>query len=220
METNQKNEKAKFLRKWIITNFLVIIIGYPIVLIISILIWEATGHTVDEWGTALEQSLLQIVGGLIIGLGLGFFQWRLLKKVFIANKFWIFSIAISIFIVEIIAGVLCWQLGLNRGEYSFVEDKPFQHAIITACYGLVIGIIQFPLVKNQTEKSACWISGNIFAWGLTILVMSIGLLFENEVFLLVTVILGGITYGAVTGGFLVWRLKLLNKKKRWISPMR
>lgn len=206
MSVQSQKEKFRFWRKWTLLNAIVIIVSYPIGLILGLLIFETMGYTMSEWGTPFEQTLMQIGFGILIGFGIGITQRILLKKVFNVSSLWLYSLAIGFIITEIIVGIICWKLDLNRGDLSFVENNPLPHALIAAISGLLIGIIQLPLLKKYFSEIGYWIAANTIAWGISILITAINV--QSEAFLLITFIIGSILYGAITGATLMWLMKL------------
>jgi hypothetical protein len=206
MSVSTKKEKVQFWWKWTLINALVLILGYIISVFVVLLINEIIfDNTVDEWGSPFEQTVLQIALGIVIGFSIGITQWRLLRKVFNVSSFWLYSVAIGFTILELIAGIICWKLDINRGELNFIEFNALAHALILAITGLIIGIIQMPLLKKQYAGSVYWIIASTLAWGISILITAIDQ--EFELALLITFILGAILYGAITGATLMWILK-------------
>jgi hypothetical protein len=160
---------------------------------------------VDEWGSPFEQTVVQIALGIVIGFSIGITQWRLLRKVFNVSSFWLYSVVIGFTILELIAGIILWKLDINRGELNFIEFNALAHALILAITGLIIGIIQMPILKKQYAGSVYWVIASTLAWGISILITAIDQ--DSELALLITFIIGAILYGAITGATLMWILK-------------
>jgi len=205
MDIKTKNEKIRFFRNWTLLNTAFFVISYILIIIFSILMMEALQLPKDEWGSPFQQTIWKIGEGILIGLSIGLIQWRLLRKIISIPSFWIFSIPTGILLTELIAGIILWKMGINRGEFNFWENNPLPHALITAIYGLVIGLIQVQLLKNHFTKSTIWIAASTLAWGVSILIISIKV--TNDLFLFVTFILGLLLFGAITGATLMWILK-------------
>jgi hypothetical protein len=206
MSVSTNKEKVQFWWKWTLINALVLILGYIIsvfvVLLINEIIFE---NTVDEWGSPFEQTVVQIALGIVIGFSIGITQWRLLRKVFNVSSFWLYSVVIGFTILELIAGIILWKLDINRGELNFIEFNALAHALILAITGLIIGIIQMPILKKQYAGSVYWVIASTLAWGISILITAIDQ--DSELALLITFIIGAILYGAITGATLMWILK-------------
>ncbi|TAJ15681.1 hypothetical protein DMA11_00300 [Marinilabiliaceae bacterium JC017] len=204
-----KKDKLRFFRKWTLINALVLFLCYPIGSILSILLSEAMGYPVDEWGTPVVQSFIAISFAILLGLSIGIIQKRLLKKIFKVSSLWIYSAATGFIIIELIAGFIFWKLDINRGELNFLEGNPFAHALILAISGLLIGFIQRPLLKTYFSRTSYWVIASTLAWGISVLVTAIG--HNYNIALLITFITGTLLYGAITGAALTWGLQL---KKR------
>lgn len=206
MNINSNKEKFRFWRNWTLKIALVLIISYIISLLVMISIAENIfGFSMDEWGTPLQQTVLSIAAGIVIGISIGFTQWRLLRRVFNVSVFWMYSVAIAFIIVELIAGVILWKMGINRGELSFLEGDPLSHAFILAITGLLVGIFQLPLLRKEFYGTGYWIVANTLAWGLGVLLTAIDT--GSDIGLLLFFIIGIILYGAITGATIMWILQ-------------
>ena len=113
--------------------------------------------------------------------------------------------AIGIILIGLVGGIILWKLHINRGELSFIENNPLPHALIAAIYGLIIGIIQLPLLRKHFSGSIFWIITSTIAWGVSILITAIDT--GSEKGLLLLFILGALLYGAITGATLMWILR-------------
>jgi len=206
MSVNTNKEKVQFWWKWTLMNALALILGYVISIFVVLFINEIIfDNSVAEWGSPFEQTVLQIAQGIVIGFSIGITQCRLLRKVFNVSSFWLYSVVIGFIILEAIAGIILWKLDINRGEYNFIEFNALAHALILAMTGLIIGIIQMPLLKKHFAGAAYWVVASTLAWGISILITAIDQ--ESELSLLITFIIGSILYGAITGATLLWILK-------------
>ena len=205
MSVTTKKEKVRFFRNWTLLNAGVIILLYPIGGIIILIISGAMGYSNDQWAPPLEQTIMLIVFGALIGFGIGITQWLLLKRVFNVSSFWLYSVALGFIIFELIAGIILWKLDINRGELSFVEFNALAHTLILTITGLIIGIIQLPLLRKHYSGSVYWLIASALAWGISILITAIDQ--KSELALLITFIIGALLYGAITGATLLWILQ-------------
>jgi len=206
MSVPTKKEKFRFLRNWTLLNALVLILSSIISLIVMLLIAEVIfGFSVDEWGSPFEQIILAIAAGAIIGFSIGITQWLLLRKKFGLPSFWLYSVAIGFILTELIVGIVLWKMDINRGELSFVEDNPLAHALILAITGLLIGLIQMPLLRKHFHRIAYWAAASTVAWGVGVLLTAIDT--ESDIGLLLLFILGTLLYGSITGATLMWLLQ-------------
>ena len=206
MSVSTNKEKVQFWWKWTLINALVLILSYIISVFVILFIAESIfDNSIDEWGSPFEQTVGQIALGIVIGFSIGITQWRLLRKVFNVSSFWLYSVAIGFTILELIAGIILWKLDINRGELNFIESNVLAHALLLAITGLIIGIIQMPLLKKQYAGRVYWVIASTLAWGTSILITAIDQ--DSELALLITFIIGAILYGAITGATLMWILK-------------
>ena len=166
---------------------------------------EAIHLPKDEWGSPLLQTMWKIGDGILIGSSIGFIQWRLLRKTYSIPSFWIYLVPAGIIFTELIAGIILWKMGINRGEFSFWENNPLPHAQIAAIYGLVIGLFQLLILRKHFTRSSFWILASALAWGVSILITAIKV--TDDIFLLITFIIGILLYGLITGASLMWILK-------------
>jgi len=198
-------EKRKFLRNWTLLNAAFFIIGYIMMLLFGILMTEITNISMSEWPSPFEQTIWQIGNAILIGGSIGFIQWKMLRKTYGISASWFYLLPAGMIFTELIAGILLWKMGINRGELVFWESNPLAHALIATIYGLVIGLIQFPLMRKYFFNGALWIVASTIAWGVSILITAIKA--QNDIFLLITFIIGTLLYGLITGATLMWILK-------------
>jgi hypothetical protein len=203
METIAIQEKFKFWIKWTLLSLAIITLSYIISLIVVLLVHGAFGFNQLEGGTYLSQTVMQVAGGAVIGLGTGIYQRALLKKVFNVSLFWVYTLVIGFALTELITCIILWQLRINRYQLRFIENNPLPEALIFACAGLLIGILQWIILKKHFTGSVYWIIASTLGWGICILVIFLfGLL--NTQFVVHTFLLGTLLYGMITGATLMW----------------
>jgi len=157
-----------------------------------------------EGGTHLSQTVMQIAGGAVIGFGTGIYQRSLLRKVFNVSSSWIYTLVIGFAVTELIVCIILWLLELNRYELRFIEFNPLPEALIFACAGLLIGLLQWTILRRYFFRSGYWVLASALGWGICILMtFFIG-------WVVVAFFLGALLYGAITGTTLMWILQ--NKK--------
>jgi len=204
MSVTTNPEKVQFWRKWALRNAIALVVGYIIAFSIAVAITIIGDLNTSEWGPPFTQTCWKIGEGVIIGLSIGFIQLRLLRKIFNVSSFWLYSIVIGFIIVELIAGITCWRMEINRGDLSFLEGDPIGHTLMLTIAGLMIGIIQFPLLRKHFSRAAYWVLSSAVAWGISVLLTAIDT--GSEIGLLLFFILGTLLYGAITGATLMWIL--------------
>lgn len=190
-----KFKKNQFWLNWTLLSLAVIPISYLVSLLVVLLVHGAFGFNQLEGGTYLSQTVMQIAGGAVLGLGTGIYQRSLLRKIFRAPSSWIYTLVIGFALTELIVCIILWQLNLNRYELRFIEFNPLPEALIFACAGLTTGLLQWLILKRHFSRSVYWILASTLGWGICVLVtlLSIWAFF-----------IGALLYGAITGATLLW----------------
>jgi len=201
MTIDIKHEKFQFWLKWTLLSLGLIPVSYMISLIVVAIVHGAFGFSLSEGGTYLSQTVMQIAGGAVIGFGTGIYQRSLLKKVFSVSSSWIYTLVIGFAVTEIIVCIVLWQLGLNRYELRWIEFKPLPEALIFACAGLIIGLLQWMILRRYFFRSSYWILASTLGWGICVLVTQLSIW---------AFFIGVLLYGAITGATL---MLILRKKE-------
>jgi hypothetical protein len=200
--TNQ--EKFRFWMNWTLLSFGIIPLSYMISLIVVLLVHGAFGFNQMEGGTYLSQTVMQMAGGAVIGLGTGIYQRELLKKMFNIQTSWIYMLVTGFVFTELIVCIILWKMQLNRYELRFIEFNPLPEALIFSFVGLMIGIFQWTLLRKYFSRSAYWILASAMGWGICIFVTQISIW---------AFFAGALLYGAVTGFFLIWVIKKIENNR-------
>lgn len=168
-----------------------------------LLIHGAFGFTQNDWGTPLSQTLGHIAAGGVLGLAVGLFQRSYLKKLFDVPALWIYALIIGFIVIELISGIILAQMGINRGEIKFFEYKTPGHppgeSLIYALAGLVAGIIQWPILNRYFSRSFFWVLASTSGWGICFMITMLSVW---------AFIPGALLYGAITGGTLMWLMRI------------
>ena len=83
-----------------------------------------------------------------MGLIVSIVQWIPLRELFIVTSLWIFTSIAGIIIGELIAGIVLWELGVDRADLGFAQGgSAFPEALILVFSGALIGLFQMPLLK-------------------------------------------------------------------------
>ena len=191
---------------WTLLSLVIIPLSYMISLIAVLLVQGAFGFGQTEWGTPLSNTLSQIAGGTIIGLGTGIFQRSILRKVFNISSSWIYTLIIGFVATELIAGIVLWQLDLDREKLRFLEFNPLPEALIFAFAGLMIGLLQWTILRKYFFRSGFWVLASTSGWGVCILMTYFVGLVNREVSIF-AFIPGALLYGAITGATFMWILQ-------------
>jgi len=201
------NKKFQFWTSWTLLSFGIIPLSYIISLIAVLLVHGAFGFGETEAGTPLSQTLMQIAGGAVIGLGTGIYQRSLLRKIFNVSSSWIYTLIIGFALNELLASVILRQMGLNRIELRVIELRPLPEALIFACAGFMIGLLQWIILRRYFYRSVCWVIASTLGWGICILINIFWIVpfIKNSISATVMVFaLGALLYGATTGATLMW----------------
>lgn len=202
-----KLNKLQFWTNWTILSFLIVSLSYLVSLIVVLLVHGAFGFSQMEGGTYLSQTVMQIAGGAVIGLGTGLYQRSLLKKVFNVSSAWIYTLIAGFAITELIVCIILWRLNLNRWELRFIEFKPLPEALFFASAGLLIGLSQWRILRRFFHRSWYWVISSTIGWGVCILTVFFAGLVLKKNSALFAFLLGTLLYGAITGFTLMWVLQ-------------
>jgi hypothetical protein len=145
--------------------------------------------------------------GVGLGAGVGFFQWRLLKKNFNMNHEWFWSSVLGMGIPFLIFDL--------ASKFSAIQLGDFYLPLSTCSGAILISVLQFSILKNYSQHATRWIFGCTAGWILAAAtVLSIdylkNIIHNNWVgfFVNITMILGGgVVLGLVTGKVLISILK-------------
>jgi len=207
MTTLSKNEKLEFFTRWTLLSFGLIPVSYIVSLIVVLLVHGAFGFSQMEGGTYISQTVMQVAGGAVIGLGTGLYQKSLLKKVFDVSWGWVYTLMVGFAFTELIVCLILWRMNINRYELRFIESNPLPEALFFACAGLLTGFMQWPVLRRHFLRSILWVPASTTGWGLCILVPYFtGMVLKGGLSIL-TFIFGALFYGLITGVTLIWALK-------------
>jgi hypothetical protein len=184
------------IKRWVRACFLGWLLGVILVLLLS--------SFLDFMG--IEN--LQFYLGTGMGAGIGFAQWHQLRKYLKVNTYWILA---SIF------GMTLPFLIVDQLSFGTYEQKL---PVCIALGGLVVGLLQYLLLKPNLNGSQLWIAGSVISWILgSSMVFLVNYtkqlnhdLFNNLILALINLILilsGGVVIGLVSGA-ITKRLLLKN----------
>lgn len=189
--------KLRFWINWTLMSLAIIPLSYIASLIVVLLVHGAFGFSQMEGGTYLSQTVMQVAGAAVIGLGTGLYQRFFLDKVFNTVLRWISTLIIGFAFTELIVCLVLWLLEINRYELRFIEFNPLPETLIFSLAGLVVGVLQYRILKKYFTKCGYWILVSMLGWGICILVTVISIF---------AFLLGTLIYGAITGAVIVWVL--------------
>jgi hypothetical protein len=149
----------------------------------------------------LDLGLLRVVLPLWTGFLVGLFQWLSLRGFLIRSADWIW-----------IDGA-AWSAGFAFGLIiiQFFADSPAGIAFSYLMFGLIVAILQWPLLRREVPDIIPWIVANVLGWGLAFYLSQIilNLLFSgqeiSQAFSTAFIAtLSGLIAGGITGAALVW----------------
>jgi hypothetical protein len=185
--------------KWVLFSFIIIPLTYIVSLFVVLLVHGAFGFSQMEGGTYLSQTVMQVAGGAVIGLGTGLYQRSLLQKLYHFPASWIYSAIAGFTITELIVCIVLWQLHLNRWQLRFIEFNPLPETLFFAIAGLLTGVLQWMILRKTFRKSIWWIPASAIGWGLCVLMTVVNVW---------AFFLGALLYGIITGGVLFIVIKV------------
>ena len=193
MSKEKTYKKNRFFLHWTLLSFGIIPLSYIISLVVVLMIHGAFGFDQMESGTFLSQTIAQMAGGAIIGLGTGIYQKTILERIFKVSQSWIYTLVIGFAVTELIVCILLWQLGIYRSDLRFIESNPVPESLFFACAGLIVGILQWTIMRKFFSRGIYWILASTIGWGVCILVTQ---------FSIWAFFLGSLLYGLITGATL------------------
>jgi hypothetical protein len=179
------------LGQWVRATWAGWVLGVPLIILLA-LAAEAAGI-----GGA------QVMVGAAVGLGVGFMQYCLLRRLLDDSRHWIWSSAVGLalpFLVTDISNVA----GTNL-PYSL-------HACV-ALGGLIAGVWQALILRRRFRNAALWVPGSGLGWTLAAAVAGVADSLSHSAPLrglagalayLAIVAAGGVVLGIVTGVSLPW----------------
>lgn len=198
--------KTRFWIQWTLLSMAIVTTTYLVSLIAVLIIHGAFGFNMQEWGTPLSNTVMQIAGGAVIGAGTGLYQKLMLQKLFKVTPAWIYTLILGFVITELVAGIVLWQMGLIRSELRFIEFRPLPESLIFAVAGFLTGLFQWFILRKSFSRSVFWIVASTAGWWLSVFsTYLLGFIDQGISFL--GFIPGTLLYGAITGVAIQWALK-------------
>ena len=155
---------------------------------------------------ALGLGIAIIVVPLLAGALIGFFQWLALRRYVVGSVDWIFTAGAG-WAIGYAVGLLIIQ-GLARLQ---VASGFWLLLLCYALFGLIIALVQWPVLRREIPHVGPWILANVIGWTLGFSIASaveLGLYSSAplEPWLVSVLVQGisGLIAGAITGLALVW----------------
>lgn len=173
--------------RWVVSTFVGWLLGIAFILLLSGLF--------DSVGIEDMQFYL----GIGMGAGVGFMQWRLLRKVHLIDLRWIWFSVVGLGTPFLVFDLVRYLTGKSLGSYYL--------PISIMLAGLLVGLFQFKILSKLVFKAKYWILMSFLGWALAALTIAgidflKGLSNNNWVMFSVNLFLilaGGIILGITTG---------------------
>jgi len=149
----------------------------------------------------LNLGFAQIIVPAFAGTIIGFSQWIVLRRYVTANSQWVLADGIS------------WAAGYILGLFliQLLPSAFFTAVIGYFLFGIIVALVQWPVLRREIPHILTWIVANAFAWAVGFWVSQavLPLFFQGqpiEPALSTTVIAvtSGLVAGAITGVALIW----------------
>jgi len=212
MKSTIKFPGSRFLTGWTLWTILVFPLSYALSFIPFYLVEDGIfGYGETELGTPLSNTLSFMAAGIILGLGIGLLQKRLLEKFFKVSWYWMYAAMLGFVINELITGLFLWPVGTVRGQLIFLDGDLFAEALIYTAAGLIIGLLQWRVLKKAFKRSAFWILASGLGWGICFFTLCSWNFFPSLAHSILAIALFGlvasILYGLITGTVILWIMK-------------
>lgn len=215
-QMNLQPDHGSLWRDWTISCATGELIGIGVAALSAQLLLLRIGEpatTVQRWGILV----LMVGAGLIEGSALGYFQWRVLKRLHpaISARSWIG--------VTVAVAAVGWFLGMLPSTLYVAPDagaEPFDPSLLLTVVlamltglgaGAVFGVAQWFVLRHHVQRASLWIVANMLGWMLGIAwIYAVAALPTETTATGMVIALGiiggimaGLSLGAVTGWFLL-----------------
>ncbi len=171
MDSESKPVVRSFYSQWIFATVQGWFLGFAVVIVLALLL-DLIGANV------------QSIVGIGMGAGVGYMQARLLRQRIGVYKQWMWSSVISMSLP-----FLAWDLTAALGI-----ELPFSLLACVLIGSLILGLLQWQILRKHSDNAYWWVPGCILAWGLATA--------APDMLVIVSILLGGVVLGAVTGAVL------------------
>lgn len=155
----------------------------------------------EPLANALSLNMAKVLVPLIAGFLIGFFQWLLLRGYMTNSAGWIASAGFG------------WMAGYALGllVIRWLSGGALETVVGYAVFGLIVGIVQWPMLRREIPHLLTWAIANIIGWTIAGLIaqtaagplyLSLGLTPEIAAALIAG--LTGLIAGAITGVAFIW----------------
>jgi hypothetical protein len=155
--------------------------------------------------TLAADPLITILGGAIVGLILGIFQWLILRGKIKKSGYWL--------VAEILGLAIAWLT-----TSSAKMDLDFVYGVVI---GALLGLFQWLMLGSWGRLALLWLPVSVGAWALGFVTHKIWYSFKWDFFpglaSVIWISMPGIVAGLVTALLLVWLLRSRSARARDIE---
>lgn len=196
------NEREKFIIKWKLFNALGLIIITALDRLLSFLALENMHQAANQSSSIIEQTAYAVGFVVFAGFVIGMIQNKLMKKHMEPCLCWVNAYILGFVLVEIISGIICWKMNINRAEIGFLEGNPFGNALLVAIAGGIAATMHLRILKKEFSHIFYWIPANILGWSIPFLLTAF---FQFSMTLtIITFLLGSLIFGFITAITIAW----------------
>lgn len=182
-------EEFRSLRRWTGATFIGWVLGFFFTL--------AGAIVADIAGVEDAQFFV----GIGMGTGVGYGQLRWAGARFGATNRWVAASAVGMGAPFVASDVL----------HAVWSQWSFSLPLSVAVGGLLVGWLQWRLLRKRSRRPGWWVPACIVAWTLAAATVGLSGLVPGSgwlaLFSLGSILLGGVVLGAASGGVLVWLLR-------------
>ena len=130
--------------------------------------------------TRIACLLIMVMAGVLEGTSIGFFQWRVLHRVFpsLSTRAWLIPTIIVAGAGWFVGMLPPTILGNGEGGETIPEPSPFMIIAFAGGFGAVAGVVfgfaQWLVLRRHTAHAIVWIWTNGIGWALAMNVIYLG----------------------------------------------
>jgi len=184
----------RLFRRWVLANTVGWLLGFVFIMVGAI--------GADVIGIEHAQFFI----GIGMGAGVGYAQMRVATPAFGAPLWWGWATVLGVGAAFVLSDVV----------RAFWSGIPYLSMLwlSAACGGLLVGLLQRPLLRPHSVRANWWVLGCVAGWALaaaTVLLYGTVSGGSPSAWLalisVAAIPLGGVVLGVVTGGMLLWTLR-------------
>jgi len=160
--------------------------------------------------TPLGVGLASCVNAIVLGAVVGIFQWVILRERVPGAGRWVWASIAGLAVAGGVGGAVV-VAGANPDIGMGSLAAVVGWTLVVALGGAVTGMLQRPVLRGQVSRAGWWMLASTVGWGLGMAVTEALREVRVQAFspggFFGSLAAGGVAFGAVTGGALVWLLR-------------